>query len=130
MAVGGANATTQLCVNAMALEKLLLLVPINLGSIIRPLPSFNSKKDYSQVENIQHSWQFSQQIHPKDKPCRATSHTLQASARSMLKSITVQLERDNKYGLFGRAARGKPLLSDLVMRLMFAKLHLNKPQDF
>jgi len=41
-------------------------------------------------------------------------------------------KRLNKYGMFGRVARRKPLCSkkNMAAWLRFAKLHLNKPQDF
>jgi len=40
-------------------------------------------------------------------------------------------KRQEKYGLFGRVARRKLLISkkNMAARLRFAKLHLNKPQD-
>ena len=47
--------------------------------------------------------------------------------------MTVQLEKIlNKYGLFGRVAKRKPLLSEKNMAagLRIAKMHLDKPQDF
>jgi len=41
-------------------------------------------------------------------------------------------KRLHTYGLFGRVARRKPLLfkKNMATWLKFAKLHLNKPQDF
>jgi len=54
--------------------------------------------------------------------------TLQASV-SML---NVKVRETDKYGLFGRVVRRKPLpsVNNMAAQLRFAKIHLNKPQDF
>ena len=65
----------------MTLEKQLLL-PINLGRVIRPYPNYlesiilERERDYSPVENIEDSCQStqewtSQQVHPKVRVCNA-----------------------------------------------------------
>ena len=65
---------------------------------------------------------------------RVTSQTLQASVSMLNVEIHDSTigKRLNKYGLFGRVARGMCLLSkkNKAAWLMFAKMHLDKPQDF
>lgn len=41
------------------------------------------------------------------------------------------IKSTNKYDLFGKVARRTPLLSrgNVAAQLLFAQLHLNKPQD-
>ena len=107
--------------SVMILEKQLLL-PINLGRVIRPFTNhlesiILQRERLFTSGNIQDSCQSSQewtsqQVHPKVKKPRATSQTLQASV-SVLKvkghDSTVR-KRLNKDGLFGRAA-GESLFS-------------------
>ena len=68
------------------------------------------------------------------KTPRVTSQILQASANMLNVKVhdTTNIKILNKYGLFGRGARRKILFSkkDVAAWLRFAKLHLDKPQDF
>ena len=68
------------------------------------------------------------------KTLRVASQTLQASVSMINVKIHTRTirRRLKKYGLFGRVARRKRLLSkkNMVAQLRFAKLHLVKIQDF
>ena len=98
--------------SAVIWEKQLLL-PINLGRVIRPFPNYlesiilQREKLFSSGKHLTQSSQewTSQQVHPKVKNPRATSQTLRASVSMLNVKVhdsTIR-KRLNKYGLFGRA---------------------------
>ena len=69
-----------------------------------------------------------------DQNPRVTFQTLQISVNMLnikVHDSTIR-ERLNKYTLFGRVGRKKSLLykKNMAAQLRFAKLHLDKPQDF